>query len=87
MAKKEIKFEVVLLLHEEKKTEKNKVCLQIIKWNDGEPRLEKRPSYLAEDEDGEPIWKYRKAMGLNSKDISIIKDNYDNIMGVLNGKR
>lgn len=61
------------------------VRMRVVDWNiDGKhyPQLEKREFYT--DQDGQE--KMGKAKGMSAKDLAIVRDNWDEIMGALGGE-
>ena len=75
---REIKETVVKVLNEQEIDANNKTILRIVRWNNGRPQLEKRKFYLSE-----AAWKPGKAAGFNIDDFTLVKDNLDEIEGLL----
>ena len=73
----ELKFQRLLKVNVVK-SEKSKVILQVAKWGDNNPSLEKRSYYL---KDGE--WHTGKAAGINYQDFKKILKMKNEIKSVL----
>lgn len=76
MAKdKEITCDVLLTLSE--KAARGEITrLQIVKWNNGNPRIEKRGFYVP---DGDTVEKCTKAKGLDSADFDLLMTKADEV--------
>jgi len=77
-----ITCETVSVLNENKIRNGDIIRLQIVRWNNGKPMLEKRKYWFNDDGEERP----GKSKGLTAQDFDIILQNSDNIKYVLEAK-
>ena len=75
---REIKETVVKIFNEQEIDANNKNIMRIVRWNNGRPQLEKRKFYRSED-----AWKPGRAAGMNVDDFALVKENMEEIEGLL----
>lgn len=81
---REIKCDVLKVINENVNPHNNnKTRLQVVRWNNGTPSLEKRPYYVTDD--GQE--RSKKAKGLKAEDFDLILQNADEIRAILEVKK
>ena len=73
-----IKCDVVKMLKEVEISDDYKWQIRIVRWNDGDPMLEKRQFQRHEDD-----WRTMKAKGFNIEDVQFLQEHVDEILDLM----